>query len=158
MNNIKETKEKVCAFYVSDYHFEMISLPYINKKIENKENIIILTENNLEETIKTLLSKMNFKKEKKEKIFKLNWNNCNSEKLEKIQKGKETTIFIKGSQNYIEQTNQKIEKMNLNNATIKIVDCYNMEEIGENMDEIMKKYRKILRTAGECDRMGEVKL
>ena len=25
------TKEKTCAFYASDYHFEMISLPFIEK-------------------------------------------------------------------------------------------------------------------------------
>ena len=57
----KETKEKICTFFASDYHFEMISLPYIDKKLEENEEIIILTENNLEDTIKTLLSKMNFK-------------------------------------------------------------------------------------------------
>ena len=33
----KETKEKVCTFFVSDYHFEMVSLPYINKKLEENE-------------------------------------------------------------------------------------------------------------------------
>ena len=33
--------EKLCCFYVSDFHLEMILLPYINKKIE--ENIIIKT-------------------------------------------------------------------------------------------------------------------
>ena len=39
----KETKEKICTFFVSDYHFEMISLPYIDKKLEENEEIIILT-------------------------------------------------------------------------------------------------------------------
>ena len=32
MNKSKITKEKTCAFYASDYHFEMISLPYIEKR------------------------------------------------------------------------------------------------------------------------------
>ena len=48
------TKEKTCAFYASDYHFEMISLPFIEKNIEENKEIIILTENNLEDTIKTV--------------------------------------------------------------------------------------------------------
>ena len=65
----KETKEKTCTFFVSDYHFEMISLPYIDKKLEENEEIIILTENNLEDTIQTLLSKMNFKEDRKKKIL-----------------------------------------------------------------------------------------
>ncbi len=49
MNGIKESKEKICSFYASDYHFEMIILPYIEKNLEKNKKIIILTENNLEE-------------------------------------------------------------------------------------------------------------
>ena len=54
MNKNQKTKEKTCAFYASDYHFEMISLPYINKKLDESKEVIVLTENNLKETIKTL--------------------------------------------------------------------------------------------------------
>ena len=39
--------EKMCSFYVSEYHLEMILVPFINKKIEEKENVIINTEYNL---------------------------------------------------------------------------------------------------------------
>ena len=33
---IKENKreEKLCLFFASDYHFEMISLPYINESLK----------------------------------------------------------------------------------------------------------------------------
>ena len=65
MSKNQKTKEKLCTFYASDYHFEMISLPYIDKRIDDNSEIIILTENNLENTIKTLLSKMNLKEQKK---------------------------------------------------------------------------------------------
>ena len=51
MNKNQKTKEKTCAFYASDYHFEMISLPYINKKLDESKEVIVLTENNLKETI-----------------------------------------------------------------------------------------------------------
>ena len=83
MNNGEETKENICAFYASDYHFEMVSLPYISEKLENKDEIIILTENDLEETIKTVLSKINLKENKKKNILKLNWKNENTEKFKK---------------------------------------------------------------------------
>ena len=55
MINDTNTKEKICAFYASDYHFEIVSLPYIDQKLENKNEIIILSENDLEKTIKNLL-------------------------------------------------------------------------------------------------------
>ena len=72
--------EKLCCFYVSEFHLEMILLPFVNKKIEENENIIIKTEYDLKETLQVLLSKMNLIKENKEKILKLNWNK-NDEKF-----------------------------------------------------------------------------
>lgn len=153
MKKMQETKERICAFYASDYHFEMMSLPYINKKIENKEDIIILTENNLEETIQTFLSKTNLKEEKKKQILALNWKNVNQEKFEtmkeKIKQEKEITIFVKGQENYIQKINKNIEQLNLKKNKVKIIDCYALDEIGENMDEVMEGYDKILRTTGE---------
>lgn len=154
MKNMQETKERICAFYASDYHFEMMSLPYINKKIENKEEIIILTENNLEKTIQTFLSKTNLNEEKKKEILKLNWNNNNEEKIKTIKQkiDKEMTIFIKGQENYIQKMNKKIEQLKLEKNQIKIIDCYAMDEIGESMDEVMDQYNKVLRTTGEKER------
>ena len=66
------TKEKTCAFYASDYHFEMISLPYIEKNLEDNKDIIVLTENSLEDTMRTLISNINLKEEKKKKIININ--------------------------------------------------------------------------------------
>lgn len=155
MNLVKETKEKTCTFYASDYHFEMISLPYIEKKIENNGQILILTENNLEETIKNLLSKMNFSEEKKEKILKLNWKNDNLGKFKQIKNEvnnkKDIVIFIKGKENYIKNVNENIEKWTNNRNNVKIIDCYDIEEVGKNMNNIMDKYKKILGTSGERD-------
>lgn len=149
----KNTKEKICAFYASDYHFEMISLPYINKRIENKDEIVILTENNLEETIKTLLEKTNLKEDKKKKILKLNWKNNDLEKFKTIKANinqeKDIVIFIKGKENYIHNVNQNIEKWIPKDNNIKIIDCYDIEEVGENLDEVMQQYHKVLRTTGE---------
>ena len=72
---IKENKreEKLCLFFASDYHFEMISLPYINKKLDESKEVIVLTENNLKETIKTLVSKINLNEDKKVDILKIDF-------------------------------------------------------------------------------------
>ena len=75
MKKNQETKEKICAFYASDYHFEMVSLPYIERKIEEKNKVFILTENNLEDSINVLMSRMNLEENKKNKILNINWKN-----------------------------------------------------------------------------------
>ena len=149
----KETKEKICTFFASDYHFEMISLPYIDKKLEENEEIIILTENNLEDTIQTLLSKMNFKEERKKKILSINWKNDDFTKFKEIKKEVENqnkvTIFIKGKENYIRNINKNIENWINKSSHIKVVDCYDVEEIGSNIDTVMASYKSILSTSGE---------
>lgn len=153
MNKNQETKEKTCAFYASDYHFEMISLPYIEKNLEESKEILILTENNLDDTIRNLISKMNLKEDKKENILKIDWKNNDLSKFKKIKKDieerKDIIIFIKGKENYIKNINENIEKWIDKNSNIKIIDCYDMEEISENLDEVMDQYKMILNTTGE---------
>lgn len=153
MKKDKNTKEKICAFYASDYHFEMTTLPYIDKKMEDNNEIVILTENNLEETMKTLLAKTNLKEDKKKKILKLDWKNNDLEKFktikEKAKKEEDIVIFIKGKENYIHNVNQNIEKWIPKEKHVKVIDCYDVEEVGENLDQVMNQYHKILRTTGE---------
>ena len=51
--------EKLCSFYVSDWHLVTMILPYINSKVEKNVKIIPVLENNLEENIKILVEKLN---------------------------------------------------------------------------------------------------
>ncbi len=153
MNKNQDTKEKSCVFYVSNYHFEMISLPYISKKLEENKKILILTQENLEETINKLISKINFKEQKKNKILEINWKNNNDEKIEELKEEinnkKEIEIFIKGNEEYIKNTNKNIDKIINNYKNIKIIDCYNIEEIEPKINNIKNSYEKIISTIGE---------
>ncbi len=150
-----KTKEKICAFYASDYHFEMISLPYISKSMDENKEIIILTENNLENTVNTLISRMNLKDAKRNKILKLNWKDDDLEKFKEIsKKSKENAnlvIFIKGKENYIENVNKNIEKWVESNDKIKIIDCYEFYEIEDKIEKIADGYDKILGTSREVN-------
>ena len=142
-----ETREKTCVFYTSDYHFELISLPYIYKKIQENKNIAILTENNLEKTIKEILEKINMNKVDKERILNINWKNETKNKIKNIKP--EDIIFIKGNKNYIESINKELKENDQNYEYIKIIDCYNIDEIGEKAKEIIQNYDKVLKTTGE---------
>ena len=141
MNKNQKTKEKTCAFYASDYHFEMISLPYINKKLDESKEVIVLTENNLKETIKTLVSKINLNEDKKVAILKIDWENNDLNKFKKINEDikskKDMVIFVKGKENYIKNINENIEKWTEKSKNVEIIDCYDMEEISQEMDNIM---------------------
>ena len=59
MNNKNYQVEKLCGFYVSDWHLTTTILPYINSKIDEKTKVITILENNIEENIKVLMEKLN---------------------------------------------------------------------------------------------------
>lgn len=133
--------DRICSFYVSEYHLEMILLPYIKEKIENKENITIQTQKDLRETVETVISKMNLKEENRREILNLGWNKNESKEITE-----KSNIIIIGTEDYIEQTNNKIEDLKINN--INIVDCYNFEDVKENMNNIMNNHSKSLNMMG----------
>ena len=153
MKNKLETEEKVCAFYASDYHFEMITLPYVYKNIENEKDIVILTENDLKDTVSNLISKMNFKEDRKKDILNLDWKNNDLSKFRKIKENMDnninTVVLVKGNENYIRNANKNLEKWVEQKNSLEIIDCYNIEEIGDKVDEIIGRYNKILKTSGE---------
>lgn len=134
---VSERKTKrICSFYVSDFHLEMIIVPYINNKLNNGEKINIITQKNMKETVEILISKMNINRENKEKILNLNWDNKKTEKIEE-----NSTIFIIGENKFIEKINNEIKKEN-----ITIVNCYDFEENKENMENIIEKHDETLNT------------
>ena len=135
-----EDIEKMCSFYVSDFHLEMILVPYLNKKIDNKEDIKIITEKNLQDSIKILISRMNMPEEKKQKILDLGW-----DKNENLLMKKSNFIII-GSEAYIKEKNKEIKQLNMPNLTI--VDCYDFEEVKENINDIKSNYNNNLNTLG----------
>lgn len=149
----KNSKDKVCAFYASDYHFEMMTLPYISKKLDESKKVVILSENDLNDTINVLMERTNLKTDKKNKILNLNWNNNDLEKFrmisENVKNQEETIIFVKGRENYINNVNKNIEKWIENNVNSKVINCYDIQEIGSEMNRIMENYGTILSTSGE---------
>ncbi|MBQ2938043.1 MAG: hypothetical protein IJE05_04100 [Clostridia bacterium] len=146
-----ESKEKLCLFFASDYHFEMISLPYINENLKLNKNVIVITENDLNKTVNELLSKINLKSEDKEKLTKIDWDSNDLNKFKEIKKanedGKETIIFVKGRENYIESINKNIDNW-INVEDTKVINCYDVNEVQDSVSNIAKRYGKILSTSG----------
>ncbi len=144
-------EEKLCLFFASDYHFEMISLPYISENLKKDKKVIVITENDLNNTIEKLLSNINLTEEEKEKIAKIDWKNNDEDKFEQIKKANEenknTIIFVKGKENYIDSINKNIKNL-ISSDKINIVDCYDINEVQNDVKNITKQYGKILSTSG----------
>ena len=139
---LEEKKIKnICNFYVSEYHLEIMLLPYISNKIDNKEKISVITEKDLRETINVVIDKINLEHNKKEMIKSIGWNNQNIENIHE-----NSNIILIGSQEFINSVTFKIKEKNKEN--IRIIACYDYNEIKDNMQDIANKYDGVLNTLG----------
>ena len=136
--------KKYCSFYMSDFHLEMILVPYINQHFHENENVIISTQKNLKDSVNILMSKMNLNQKDKERILELNWNNNQINNIEE-----NANVIIVGNKEFINKENQKLEKMKTKD--VKVIDCYDFEEVKDDINNIIKEYDKNLNTIGLND-------
>ena len=107
-----------------------------------------MTENDLDSSLSTVLGRINLKPEEKQKIVNINWKNNNEDKIKKLEnEDKEKVIFIKGKETYINNVNKSINDLICDENT-QVIDCYDINEVQENIKEIAKGYSKILSTSG----------
>lgn len=135
---------KSCLFYASEYHLEMILLPYIKSRINNSK-ITIFTQNDLKDSVKTVLDRTNLEEKVKLKILELNWNKKNIEDLKNcIDKNEKNIIIINGTYDYIKEINRKIKETNKNKLSI--VDCFCINDLNVDINLLSTKYDNILNT------------
>lgn len=154
MKSLKECSEKLCSFYVSNAHLVTMLIPYLSRKIKEGNNFIIFTQNNLENEVEMLLSKINIKEEEKQKIRNINWKkslyqeNVIKEKLENNIEN--LYIIINGDNEYVEKINEKVERINeKNKKNVTIIDCYEVLQVNQEINKILNNHDKILNTSGE---------
>jgi hypothetical protein len=161
MELVKQTVEKICSFYVSDWHLVTMLLPYINKEINEKANIITILEKDIDKNVETLINKLNLKN--REKILNLNWKKTNGIKYSEVKKNinkeiledKLNIIFINGKKSYMDIVNKNIDKLLSENSkkykeiNIKIINCFEVGDFNMNILDILSEHSKILNTSGE---------
>ncbi len=157
MKNENKNIEKLCSFYVSDWHLATMLLPYINRQVDENAKVITILEHDIQENIKTLVQKLNLKNEKE--ILEIRWTNINSKKYDDIQdllkkeikKTKENIILINGHRDYIEKNNANVERWAKKSESkkIKIINFFEVTEFNNNIMEILDAHDRILNTSGE---------
>ncbi len=73
----------------------MIALPYMKEKIENNNQVIVMTQENLEDSMKHLLDKVNLDSDDKKKIEKkINWKEKSVEEISEIDTLNNKVVFL----------------------------------------------------------------
>ena len=141
---------KMCSFYVNDWHLTVMMLPYINGKLQENEKVTIISEENLLNNINTILERTNIKEEYKKQIQTIGWEKTSQKEIKnKIQEQENgNNIIIIGKEDYIENTNKIIENK-VKTGEVNVIDCYEIMEFNNNMENILKNHEKIINTSGE---------
>lgn len=134
---------KSCCFYASEFHLEMILLPYIKQRMD-KMNFVILTQKNLKDTVEVLLERTNLDKKDKEKIINLDWTDNYLEKVLEMKsylnRNKKLTVFINGDEDYNKYIKDAIDGY----KNINIIDCFDISKIDKNIKSVAENYDSIL--------------
>jgi len=155
MEEKRKTIESLCSFYVSDWHMVTMLLPYINAQVNENIKIATIFEKEIETKLIELLEKLNLKN--KEEIKKINWKIKNGYKYEEVSKilseqlREKQIILISGTKDFLDKTNQNIQKWysKQKEAKIKIINCYEVTDFNYNLKEILDSHDRILNTSGE---------
>lgn len=153
---------KICSFYVSDWHLTAMLLPFAEEQVEKGENLNTILQKNIIHNMKEILSRIKISDRTKNQIINIGWKNNNLMKYAEVRKymervtrnQKTTTIIIEGSKDRIEYINSNIDKWlekqerKVAWKQIRIINCYEVTEFNENLQEILSKHDKILNTSG----------
>ena len=135
MNN-----QKICSFYISEFHLLTILLPYINEKIVEQKEIAVILQNDISKNVKTYLKNVRNLNLDNEKIIDIGW-----KKNEDINNIDGKDIIIIGDKKYIDKMNSKIDE---NNNVGEILNCYKISDM-DRIDMVLEKHNKVLKTEGK---------
>lgn len=155
-NNVK----KVCNFYVSDLHLITMLLPYLDKQMKLEEEFITISQKDLIEEVNLVLSRLTLNNQSKEDLLNINWNTANLCKYEAMEKSlkeacnkcNKLSIIVNGNNEYIEIVNNNLDKFFKSNeveTAVKIINCYDITKMDEDIKEILRTHDIILNTSGE---------
>ena len=75
--------QRICTFFVSEYHLLTIILPYINKTITEEKDVEIILEKDITRSLKKYLKIVDLYADQEEKIISLNWKKESKDVYEK---------------------------------------------------------------------------
>ncbi len=156
----KQNFKKVCSFCVSDLHLITMLLPYLDKKTKEEEKFITISQKNLTEEVKLVLSRLTLNDESKNELMNIDWNSNDMSKYEIMEENlnnvcnnkRKISIIVNGSKEYIENVNNNLNRFFENNrihSIVKIINCYDITKLDDDIKDILRTHDIILNTSGE---------
>lgn len=139
---------KACNFYVSQWHLFAALLPYVRDELKKNNQIIFISQDNLEKGLKQLVSKLNLKFENKNGLNDVMWLDENFS-FELKEEKRPLTIIIQGAMSFIKEINMYIEA-NFKNVyrEVTVINCFEIYDTNEILYNILDEHDYVFNTAG----------
>lgn len=143
---------KACNFYVSEWHLFAALLPYLKEELEKKNEIIIISQDNLEKGIKELVKRINIKFEKGNDLNNITW--LGKELILEIREDiKPLNIVIQGTIQFISEVNKYLKANTINlYREVLIIDCYEIYDSNNMLYNILDEHEFVFNTGGMHDK------
>ena len=138
--------EKTYCLYASDWHLTIMLLPFISRKLQEKDRIFMKFENSIEDKMKLLTNKLGFKNE--DEINEISWG---MEINDEEESDDERIYIVAGTKEYMDEMNSMINNYYREKSIkIKIINCFDIMK-GEKDEELpnIEVYDSFLTTNGE---------
>lgn len=139
---------KACNFYVSQWHLFAALLPYVRDELKKNNQIIFISQDNLEKGLKQLVSKLNLKFENKNGLNDVMWLDENFS-FELKEEKRPLTIIVQGAMSFIKEINMYIDA-NFKNLyrEVTVINCFEIYDTNEMLYNILDEHDYVFNTAG----------
>lgn len=139
---------KACNFYVSEWHLFAALLPYIRDELKQKHKIVVISQDRLENGMKTLVKKLNIRFENENGINEITWLN-EALVMDIREECVPVTIIVQGTMEFISEINnyltQRLEPLY---AELRIINCYEVYNTNTMLYNILDEHDFVFNTAG----------
>lgn len=139
---------KACNFYVSEWHLFAALLPYIRDELKQKHKIVVISQDRLENGMKTLVKKLNIRFENENGINEITWLN-EALVMDIREECVPVTIIVQGTMEFISEVNnyltQRLEPLY---AELRIINCYEVYNTNTMLYNILDEHDFVFNTAG----------
>lgn len=143
---------KACNFYVSEWHLFAALLPYLKEELAKKNEIVIISQDNLEKGIKELVKRINIKFEENNGLDSITWLDRDFA-LEIRENIKPVNIIVQGTMQFIEKVNKYLKNNMINiYREVRIIDCYEIYDSNNMLYNILDKHEFVFNTGGMHDK------
>ncbi len=139
---------KACNFYVSEWHLFAALLPYVREELKQSNKIVVVSQDKLENGMRSLVKRLNLHFENEKGIDEISWFNDDFV-MEINEEINPITIVVQGTIEFIKEINTYLSANLIPSSTeIKIINCYEVYDTNTMLYNILDEHDFVFNTAG----------